>query len=353
MKTNHATLTLTLAALGLGSAALALTPADEALLGFENLANWEGLQPEATLVKEGAQAARWTDTPTNDRIRLRRWSGDLSAFEGMQFWAHSEVATGAKVAFVVLSENPATVGPDYWQALVPIDWTGWKLVEVPFASMRVVREPVGLHAVSEIMFASTGYSTGEPDARTVLVLDGLAPMGEATSAPAAAAPPADAPPPPDPQALATLLGFEDATLWRGLVPGTAEPREGLACGLWQDLSTTTRIECPAFTQSLEGVEAIELWVHAETPKPTAIVVIIGSENEATSGDDYYRLTVPVAWQGWKRVRLDLSDFQYTRAPKGWGHITGMRLASSDYSLPGAAPGTRLRLDGMELVRAGK
>lgn len=168
-------------------------PLTNAALGFEDLGSWVGPTPTRDDVKEGSQAALWADTVETTRVRLRNARLDASAYDRVTFWAYSETATGATLAFVLISENDATEGEDNLRYNFNVNWTGWKQFEVKKSDFKPVREPIGFSKIDHIVFASSGYNCGDPIAGTVIKLDDIrfvsgqaAPVGDSSSQPAPA-----------------------------------------------------------------------------------------------------------------------------------------------------------------------
>jgi hypothetical protein len=74
---------------------------------------------------------------------------------------------------VLDSDNDADpAGWDYYDYRFTVDWTGWRLLRVPFADFRPARHPVGWHAIRSVQFSADGWGH-EPRPDTVLVLDDL------------------------------------------------------------------------------------------------------------------------------------------------------------------------------------
>ncbi len=143
------------------------------VFGFEDFAAWRGLVPDSEEPREGTYSGRWEELETNNRVQCRSFPQDISGFQAMQVDVHSLKAGKASFAIVMLSENEASEGIDYFLANVPIDWSGWKTLTIPFSGFESVREPVGLTAIDSLRMASTGYriKVTEPDA--VLKFDNL------------------------------------------------------------------------------------------------------------------------------------------------------------------------------------
>ncbi len=144
-------------------------------LGFETFKYWKkaGFIAEKKLVKEGKQAALWTDTEDNERPYTKMLPHDLSGYKAMSIWIYSKTANDAKIAVVFNSEDEDSSGSDYYMMRILINWTGWKKLVIPFDVFKEVRSPVGFNKIDRLRFAATGYKTGGAKEDTELILDDI------------------------------------------------------------------------------------------------------------------------------------------------------------------------------------
>lgn len=76
---------------------------------FEETADfkrWRFLQPTADFVKQGSQAALWSDLPNRPGLQLTDIPHDWSDFETLHFWAYSAKATGDIITLTADSDTP-------------------------------------------------------------------------------------------------------------------------------------------------------------------------------------------------------------------------------------------------------
>jgi len=89
-----------------------LSGADPTSLGsFENdkdIELWQGIKPENRVVKEGRGAGRWENMHLNTSVSIRRIPHDWTKVEALEFWAHANEATGAKLQLILDSDQPNT-----------------------------------------------------------------------------------------------------------------------------------------------------------------------------------------------------------------------------------------------------
>lgn len=318
----------------------AITPEQAAVLDFEDIKAWRGVEADTGVVASGAQSARWTIGPETNRVRTTKGPVDLSWAEAMSIQVHlNEAAPDASIALILASENDASEGSDYWQTTLRCDFTGWKTFEVPTAGFRALRSPAGWDKIDSIMLASDGYGIAAwLDAGTVVHVDNLQFLAASDRATAT---------PPE---YVDLLGFEDFRGWEGLMPDSEQPRNGQYSGRWDDMATNTRVRARRFPTDLAPYSGFTLSVYAPTTTPVEFAVLFFSENGGADGPDYYQHVVRTTVAGWQTVEVPFESLRVVRSPLGWDKITGLRLASSGYGLknpPGA--GAMVKLDDFAFV----
>lgn len=319
---------------------------DRESLSFDDLTYWRGLAIDKQEKHEGTQSGAWEDTVAVDRVRYRGKVIDASGAKAVRFWLHSREATGAVIALALFSENPASSEPDYYFANVKIDFSGWREVTIPFTEMKVRREPLGFHRITEILFASSGYGCGDANPRTALRLDDLRFVDPATEPPRLVAGGVV------PAGFERLLSFEDALLWKGLIQDSDQPAEGQYSCRWQNMTETNRVVAGRFPADLSGYESMLVSVWSAKATGAQIALILQSENPATESADYYAKLLTIDWAGWKELRIPLSQLAPERTPLGLNAITGFRMASSGYKIKTSDAGTVLKFDNMRFAPKG-
>ncbi len=163
------------AALLAGFAAAAAPAAADILVDdFEDVSDWRGLDRETVTVHGGAAAGRWDDHLGTTGISKDFVPPlDASGEAHLQVWVWSATANGAQIELVLDSDNDADpAGWDYYDYRFTVDWTGWRLLQVPLADFRASRAPVGWHELNSIQLSADGWShVPLPD--TLLILDDL------------------------------------------------------------------------------------------------------------------------------------------------------------------------------------
>ncbi len=140
-------------------------------LGFEDAALWRGGTLVAEPKKSGDAALRWDKHTQNSSMECLKAPRDLSAFNTMSFWLHSNLA--GRETFMIIIESRRQKGVfAYFSKKVKVDWTGWKRLEFHFQSFGRTRSPAGWHKIDRIRFTASGWNQ-KPTDESVWVLDAL------------------------------------------------------------------------------------------------------------------------------------------------------------------------------------
>ena len=133
---------------------------------------WKGGAPDATLRKVWHTSVCWRHGQNTGLSCSFSAPQDWSKFAAIEFWMHSEKATGSRFVLTFQSENPESKGADYYSCQITLDWTGWKRFVLPFKELGVARQPVGWHHITAIRLTASGYGN-TPDPAAVVRLDGV------------------------------------------------------------------------------------------------------------------------------------------------------------------------------------
>ena len=142
------------------------------LMDFEDGdgANYRGGEFSTEQVKTGKTSLKWADHSTNKVVYFKGLPTDWSAYNQLSFWAYSEKANDAGLVLIVRSENEDVEGIDYFSYRFPVDWTGWRRIEISFAAMPASRKPKGWGEVNYMQIVGDGWGNeAKPD--TVLYFD--------------------------------------------------------------------------------------------------------------------------------------------------------------------------------------
>lgn len=84
-------------------------------------------------------------------------------------------------------------------------------------------------------------------------------------------------------------------------------------------------------------KALSFYIYVdEEYKGATFYFIFYSENEETSGTDYYARQIKVSEAGWTKITLNKSDFSANRSPLGWDKITSVSWPTTGWSMANLA-----------------
>lgn len=146
----------------------------------------------------------------------------------------------------------------------------------------------------------------------------------------------------------SIAGLEETERWEGGVIDRAIVREGRCSIRWaQGESPFLRLRFPK-PRDWSAFSGLEFWLHSERATESDFMLIIGSENPATEGPDYYHLRIRLDWTGWRRFLVPFREMGKARDPIGWKKIDGPTFTASGFGNK-PHPDAVLRLDGFRLV----
>ncbi len=149
----------------------------------EVAAEWPGgiLETDDEFVKQGEGSIKWEHANVAS-ITNAAIPGDWSEYTHFSMSIYSEKITDSEFVAIIVSENPALDGMDYWKIAInpainnriKIDWEdGWQdFKDIPFADMQQVRQPLGFDQVGQLRFSAT-WDNWVPDADAVLYIDDI------------------------------------------------------------------------------------------------------------------------------------------------------------------------------------
>ncbi|MGD8238132.1 MAG: heparinase II/III family protein, partial [Armatimonadota bacterium] len=277
--------------------------------------------------KEGAQALRWE---VEGSIASSRIPHDWSELDRLVMWMHSEAAGNAVIALVLTSDRDDTPPEDYFITHIPIDWEGWRKLELPFRAFRRVGTPAGFGKIDSIAFHASGWETVQRPG-TILTIDATTLRGSARG-----------------EDLIVSDMEEDIAGWDGLTPDPLVVKEGQQSGAWLDTMPQLGVQCEQIPEDWSDYDYLCFWMHCAVVNGAQITVLVSSENPETEGEDYWRARLFMDWEGWRHIAIPLAGMWATREPVGWDHVTRLRLSSHWGAEP--KPDTQVRIDDVRLTR---
>lgn len=137
-----------------------------------DVGGWGGTRLDPDVKKDWPVGIRWNHGKSAAADYIFQSPRDLSEFKTLTFNAYSERATHSTFVLILASENPDTEGPDYYSTKVPVDFEGWKTIQIPLATLRTSRKPTGWQFIQSVKLRANGYDQiVNPD--TEIVIDGM------------------------------------------------------------------------------------------------------------------------------------------------------------------------------------
>ncbi len=148
-----------------------------------------------------------------------------------------------------------------------------------------------------------------------------------------------------------ILDFEDIKYWTHLKADKKLRKSGKQSGRWDKPLKNNRVDCKTVPSDWSKYNAVKLWIHSNKAKNFKFALVLQSENESTSGWDFYMRHFMVNWTGWKEFIIPFDKFVSRRKPLGWKHIDRIRFASTGYAISGSQPDdVVLNFDKIELIK---
>lgn len=111
---------------------------------------------------------------------------------------------------------------------------------------------------------------------------------------------------------------------------TSDARVGGAAVRWRNHPANPSLVVPGVPKDWGGYHELRFWIHNGKPVSARLAVIVGSENPATQGGDYWGYQVALNFSGWKQIVLPIGRPGGTRSPLGWDQIDGITLRASGW-----------------------
>jgi len=97
---------------------------------------------------------------------------------------------------------------------------------------------------------------------------------------------------------------------------------------WKDHVKAKSLSAKKYMTDWSEVDHITLTLYNAVNNTEKLYLIVYSENATNPSIDYYYLTMPLTWLGWKTFNWTKSNFYISRKPMGWNAITGMEFSSA-------------------------
>ncbi len=147
-----------------------------------------------------------------------------------------------------------------------------------------------------------------------------------------------------------VLNFETIKPWNGLTADAVAPHEGRQSGRWDNHLENNRIKNPVIAGDFSTFTGFTMWIWSGSPTGSSIAVCLLSENPGEERAAYYRDLVTIDWTGWRKIEVPFSRMTPHNDPAGFGKITGMLIASTDYETKNQSPAMALKFDELRFVK---
>ncbi|MBD3244090.1 MAG: hypothetical protein GF331_26090 [Chitinivibrionales bacterium] len=143
---------------------------DRIIAACDTAGEWNGGHVVADSAQVGAGCLEWAHG-TDDRVELATVAGDWTTHESISLWLRNDVADSAACMLILMSENGATTGMDYYSYRFELTFTGWRYFLIPRGQLSVNRAPRGWDQIDRLYFTASGWGNTPNPARTVHIDD--------------------------------------------------------------------------------------------------------------------------------------------------------------------------------------
>ncbi len=118
---------------------------------------------DATVKAPGYDRSMLWEFSRSPRVTITPFPADFLHFGGTQnnaleLWLHEERPQDTAIILFIGSENTGTKDEDYYSLRIPLDFTGWKRLVIPFAEMTANRDPLGWERITRLTLHAKGWS---------------------------------------------------------------------------------------------------------------------------------------------------------------------------------------------------
>lgn len=122
---------------------------------------------------------------------------------------------------------------------------------------------------------------------------------------------------------------DDASDWSSGTTATDTLQEGAGSLRW-DHGSASSVRLDSFPTDFSRHLALSFWMHSSVDNNQNFMLIIGSENDSSSGMDYFSMELTADFVGWQHVELERSSFNTNRSPLGWDSITSFYFTADGW-----------------------
>ncbi len=122
---------------------------------------------------------------------------------------------------------------------------------------------------------------------------------------------------------------DNAAQWNAGTVVTDTVHEGAGALRWEH-GTASSVRLQTFPTDFSQHKSLSFWMHSNVANNQDFMLIIGSENDTTTGIDYFQTTLTADFVGWQQFVFDLASFSASRTPLGWDTITSFYFTADGW-----------------------
>lgn len=274
-----------------------------------------GMVADSTITHGDSYSAKITGTKTRFITNV---PNNLMSPGNLRFWVYGDSSKPMEFFLRFDSENPDSIGPDYYGNKYLVDWDGWREVVIPLKSLPAARTPRGWAQIDQISIYFSGWDIANP-------ADGALYFGSMYL---------------DRENYRTLLNTYEAEEIEkaGLIADASIKKDATYSAKWQlNQPDSFVLEVP---RDISSYRELRFWVYGNTAAygPTSFYLRFDSDNLDTDGMDYYGSKFTVDWDGWKEIVIPLAFLEESRSPLGLNKVDRLHIFGSGWDIanPGGA-----------------
>lgn len=268
-----------------------------------------GLTVSNEHTQNGEFSMKWSGNMSKTRIKIPLAVHDFSKYQYMEFALYSSYRDNTEFMIELVSDNPDTPVTDGYSVKVTTDFSGRKTYSFELGDGFVTAgSPIGWNQIDEMYFVP--LNSGSADLYfEEIKLEKISHLSE------------------EKEEIFMILDSGDESTYKSLgLPLTDKVYKHSDVSLtWSGNNIITDIAFHNIPSDWSVYKNLVMELYVKTPSSNPLKPVILSENDTTTGADYYYTSVPIASTGWQTSVLPLESFTKSRSPVGWQNITGMQF----------------------------
>jgi hypothetical protein len=158
-------------------------------------------------------------------------------------------------------------GSGQYHATLTIDWTGWKLVSIPFEEFSINGTPIGWNKIDRITFDASGWGH-TPTSNTTVIFDDIKIINESESRIIADF---------EESSQLAWLSLIDAETITGLFTEKQFVKAGANAAKWTRHDIMKKVECVSIPHNWMPYDALEFWAYSPEATNASVEIVLTSE----------------------------------------------------------------------------